>query len=218
MQYLSALLALSSEQKQITALDFGCGLGITARLLHTCKIETVGYDPSPSRSRSAEESGYTLVRSEKDLISRGPFDLIICDNVLEHVPLPSETIRLFSSLSSEGSLLYISVPDFEEEILNREINIAKRGLPISMSFNPWEHLNYFDSKSLDRLVESSGFKRIPATLLPGPLDIGLRPERGSMARFKNGLASLGRLIRYAITGKGSVSVCSAFYRFSGRQA
>lgn len=218
MRYIAVLLEMVSQKSALKALDFGCGLGISLKLLSAAGIEAIGFDPSNVRTTYAENAGYIMVTDETYLKRYAPYDIIICDNVLEHVPEPSQTVASLASLCYDRSLLYISVPNYEEKYILKQLSSLEQGLPLDMTLNPWEHLNYFDTKSLDCLMENSGFTRIPAAVLPGPLDIGLRPETGRAARLKNSLASLGRLIRYVVTGEGSVSVCNAFYRFSVRQA
>ena len=83
-----------------------------------------------------------------------------------------------------------------------------------MSFNPWEHLNYFDLAQLDRLLAGAGFFPIPESELSGDVNIGLRRDAGFTARLGNACASGLRLARYAFTGEAVRSPNRAFYRFS----
>lgn len=213
MRYLAAALELVPQGKAARVLDYGCGMGATMRLLRGCGIEAVGYDPSRVRSGIVADRGFSVVTEEKDLAPLGPFDLVICDNVLEHVPSPMAVIALLASICRPGAVLFASVPEHGERSVSREVKAARRDAPVSMSLNPWEHLNFFDAKSLDRMLASRGFCRIPGALLPSAVDIGLRPDPSLRSRFFNSLASLLRLARYAATGKACESACGSFYRF-----
>lgn len=213
MRYLAAALELVPQGKAVRVLDYGCGMGATMRLLRGCGIEAVGYDPSRVRSGNVADRGFGMVTEEKDLAPLGPFDLVICDNVLEHVPSPVTVIARLASICRPGAVLFVSVPEHGQRSIGREVKAAKREAPVSMSLNPWEHLNYFDRGSLDGMLASGGFRRIPGALLPAAVDIGLRPDPSLRRRFFNSLASLLRLARYAATGRAGESACGSFYRF-----
>ena len=215
MAYIADLLALTPDTGPLRALDFGCGLGVGLRILNAVGVKSVGYDPSPIRSETSRVAGSTVVNGESDLRDLAPYDILICDNVLEHIPEPSKTLELLSSVCASGAVLYVSVPSYESDFISLQLNSLKEGLPLDMTLNPWEHLNYFDLDHLDRLVSRYGFEPIPTCELPGHVNIGLRPESLLLRRLKNSLASLLRLAHYAVLGHTSRSVNNAFYRFTG---
>lgn len=71
---------------------------------------------------------------------RPPYDLIVCANLLEHVPHPHELLYEISKVMSKSTILYIEVPN---EIKNSA---------------PWhEHINFFTPLSLDKLLTRCGF-------------------------------------------------------------
>src|SRR5438105_4874140 len=73
------------------------------------------------------------------------------------------------------------------QAIEREI---ARGARVSQEVNPWEHLNYFDSRSLRRMLAACGFE-----VVPGPyVDVGLRPERAFLARIANSSRSAVRAL------------------------
>ena len=214
MRYIATLLDLAPKEC-LKILDYGCGLGVTLRIFRSAGVEAIGFDPSTIRSAFVRQSGGFAVDDEDDLFCHFPFNILICDNVLEHVPDPYKTLSLLASLSTEGTLLYISVPDYEERTLQLQLQALRKSRPISMDLNPWEHLNYFNIRQLDQMLSKHGFEPIKSCDFPGHVDIGLRSEPNFSERLKNSLASALRLGHYALRGQTHRTVNNAFYRFKG---
>jgi len=215
MGYIATMLALSPEKVPLRALDFGCGLGVSVRLLQAAGVEVVAYDRSETRIEAAKATDCIVAEREHELIELAPYDILICDNVLEHVPNPHNTLEVLSSVSAPDAVLYVSVPSYEKGFVHRQLNALKKGLAVDMTLNPWEHLSYFDLDHLDRLLQRHGYFPILACQLPVHVDIGLRAEVEPLNRLKNTLASLPRMVRYALLGQSLRSVESAFYSFKG---
>ena len=215
MGYVAILLALASPDRALTALDFGCGLGTTLRLLAAAGIAAVGYDASATRRSHVEDGGLRIAATYDELIAGGPFDIVVCDNVLEHMPNPTATIAFLASITTEGGLVYVSVPDCNDAFIQTQLRLVGAGQPIDMSLNPLEHLNYFDLVHLDRLLAQGGFLPVARTDLPGEVNIGLRPDPSLRKRLNNSVASALRLARYAVTAQTVRTVTHEFYRRSG---
>lgn len=80
-----------------------------------------------------------------------PYDLIVCSNVLEHVPYPRVLLRQITPYLNPESLLYLEVP--------RETH--------GQTF--WhEHINRFNEQSLAKLIEICGLRLMDMTLFPPP--------------------------------------------------
>lgn len=218
MRYVATLIDLCDRKEDIHAFDFGCGLGVTLRLLRSVNVTAIGYDPSPVRIDSIKAPGVTVLRTLDEIESlHKKFDIVICDNVLEHVPEPSKTINLIAALCKPGTVLFVSVPAYEEAFIKRQLDLMDKGEMIDMTLNPWEHLNYFNRFSLDHMLLKEGFEAVKASELPDHVNIGLRPEAKGINRLKNGLASTMRMIRYVALGDTARSVEHSFYRFAGMQ-
>lgn len=215
MRYVADLLDLAPKRKRLKALDFGCGVGATLRLLSDAGVKAIGFDNSDIRIGYVQNMGMQVVGDPTVLKELGPFDIIVCDNVLEHLPDPVEAVRLFASVSVPGASVYVSVPNADDAFIVAQQRAVAIGCSVDMSLNPWEHLNYFDLYHLDRLLEIGGFRPIRSLSLPGSVDIGLRPETGFVRRLTNALMSTGRLARYAATGNGVRNPNRAFYRYVG---
>ena len=101
------------------ALDVGSGYGYTsAELARSCR-SVVGIEPSPELHASAlrllETSQVTNLvyrqQSIYELTDRDLYDLVVLDNVLEHLPDQGEALRRISDAMRPGACLYILVPN-----------------------------------------------------------------------------------------------------------
>ena len=75
-------------------LDFGCGYGHALRILNMRDLQCLGFDVSAERLVRA---GLTATSDIEKLRKSGPFDVILCFDVLEHVPYPNKTLKLLGS-------------------------------------------------------------------------------------------------------------------------
>lgn len=214
LAYVATLIGLAPAAEPQRALDYGCGLGVSLRILQAASVEAVGYDPSPVRNERVGSFG-VLVEDEQQIEDHGPFEMIVCDNVLEHLAEPAKTLDLLASVCSPEAVIYVSVPSYEARMVEKQLAALNARRAPDMTLNPWEHLNYFTLRHLDRMMQRAGFAPIEASQLPGAVDIGLRPEPRTMARLKNCLGSAARLTRYGVQGRTDRRVEHAFYRFTG---
>jgi trans-aconitate methyltransferase len=211
LRYVAHLLDLAPGRAGLSALDLGSGLGVTLRTLGACQVNAWGVEPSASRRAYAGGARHQTAADLAALAGAGPFDLLVCDNVLEHLPDPCETIRRIAPLLAPDAVAYVSVPGYENGVIHAQIRAIRHGQAVEMTLNPWEHLNYFSLRHLDALMHEAGFLRLIAASRPH-VDIGLRPELRFQARLKNSVASAVRLARYAFTGDVGGTAESAFYR------
>jgi SAM-dependent methyltransferase len=209
MTHLATFLRLLPGEGCVRVLDFGCGFGPSMALLAAIpSVEALGFEASAARLARLAQRGLPATSSDVEMLSRAPYDGILVDNVLEHLPEPKVTLHLLRRLCRPGSIVFVSVPDVRRETLRAG---AADG-PLRMDVNPWEHLNYFDIHHLDAMLADAGFAPIRQGELPRDVDIGMRPARSMSARARNGAASLVRLLRYVGGGEAMASVTARFYR------
>lgn len=116
-------------------------------------------------------AGVEVLRSIEEC-QRYRFDLIITSNVLEHVGSPRDVIAQIALIASPDTLVFNEVP--YESVADWRIRLrrivqagvlaavhptlARRVVGPGMFNLMHEHVNYFSQRSLDCLMESSGFK------------------------------------------------------------
>lgn len=98
-------------------LDVGSGWGFTsAALAKTCK-EVLGAEPEETYFRHATDSLQApnlrfIAASGLDVPEgEGPFDLIVLDNVYEHLPEQRRVLAHLATLLASGGMIYILVPN-----------------------------------------------------------------------------------------------------------
>jgi hypothetical protein len=88
------------------------------------------------------------------------YSLVVCSNVLEHVPYPSDLLFEIQEAMDEDTILYIEVP-FETLI---RTNPDMQDLPKKKKY--WhEHINFYSRQSLRRLLNNVGFEIVAAETL-----------------------------------------------------
>ncbi len=137
-------------------LDVGCALGdclAEARSLGWKEAE--GIDPSEYAIRKAEERGLKVKQGTlKSLnLKEKSFDLVLSQDQIEHVPDPVlELDRMRKILKPEGTLFLVT-PDIGgvwAKILGK----------YWYHYKPGEHLFYFSTPTIKRMLEKVGFENI----------------------------------------------------------
>ncbi len=165
VHFAGAILRLASEalkqpDQQLKLLDFGCGYGALLRILGCRNIETTGFEPSLERRTEASKFADRVHSELSAVTASGPYDLVICTEVLEHVSHPAETIKTLRSLTVTGGLLCLTVPLCHAGYVSDCLRRSESGESLPKVINPWEHLNYFSAESLRLLVSNGGFEVI----------------------------------------------------------
>ncbi len=120
-------------------LDFGGGAGDAIDTIFNNFIK-FSYDIAGLKMVDGCISLNTLENVE-------PFDIILCQEVLEHVPYPNETLLDICKVLNKNGYLFITVPLEVDDNLD-ELNSG-------LIFH--EHINKFTSESLSVLVRRNGF-------------------------------------------------------------
>ena len=86
--------------------------------------------------------------------------MIHMNNVLEHIPDPRHFLMLAYEILTPAGLICITVPNDYNPLQEVVVTYLKK--------DPWwvvpeEHVNYFNSESLSRLMDGVGFKTIYTT-------------------------------------------------------
>jgi hypothetical protein len=98
------------------------------------------------------------------------FDLILCSNVLEHVGLPRNILQQIRQIATPRTLIFLEVPfesPFGTTLIARRLAqigilaITRPGIVLQVTrpgflYMMHEHINYFDSRSINTLVASAG--------------------------------------------------------------
>jgi len=129
-------------------LDIGSGYGGTCiAAARAGAREIVGLELSPvqlrlARSNLADHPGLAVTLHEVDVLDRtataslGRFDLVTCDNVLEHVATPAGLLERIGGLLAEGGHAYVTVPNaFSLAQLRRDCHYGLFGISLLEPFD-----------------------------------------------------------------------------------
>jgi SAM-dependent methyltransferase len=155
LQALAHLLQPIIPDRSSRILEIGCANG---RLLSFLKDagygDVTGLDPSPGCARAAKllydvpvETGTVFDFHKGD---RG-YDLVVTLGVLEHIRDVKRALQCIRDITLDSGRVFVGVPDASN-------HIAQQDAPFQ-EFST-EHINFFSPRSLQYLMEASGFRTI----------------------------------------------------------
>ncbi|HEX4885883.1 MAG TPA: class I SAM-dependent methyltransferase [Casimicrobiaceae bacterium] len=162
-------------------LDIGCALGHAVAEAARRGYEAVGIEPEASAADYARR--VMGVRVESTFFRRGvlgddPFDVVVLDNVLEHVPDPGALVHDIAVSLRPGGVLFLGVPPVE---WIRRLMSVSWWMPSSAPTRDWRgalarsrvvgflawrdtfgfpngHINYFSERGIRALAHGHGLR------------------------------------------------------------
>ena len=132
-------------------LELGCAYGF---FLQEAKrhFAVSGIELSPDAAAYCRRQGLAVETGTADALDRcgrGPFDVIVMLDVIEHVPDPHETMDLVARALAPGGIVVLTTGDFR--------SLAARALKSGWRLmTPPQHLWFFTPASLERLAWRAG--------------------------------------------------------------
>jgi SAM-dependent methyltransferase len=164
-RFLARVSDLVASERPRRVLEVGCGEGIVLAAL-TARLPGARFDGLELDERALEEArgrcpGATLVRGDACELPFGNqiFDLVVCLEVLEHLPEPAVALRELRRVARGGCLLSVPhEPFFRMGNLLRGKNVARLGDP-SDHLQHWRAGEFaaFCGRELDVRVRTSAF-------------------------------------------------------------
>ena len=142
--------------------DAGCGSGVIADHLARTAREVVGFDSNPA----AVEHGRTayprpnlrfVLGPFERMVDEGPFDHIVCLEVLEHLYLEQalSTLELFARAAAPGATLFVTTPNARSAGPVIEWLLDRSGLVPTL--DEAQHLTLFSRSLLRTCCEQAGW-------------------------------------------------------------
>jgi SAM-dependent methyltransferase len=150
---LRQVIQISPDSK--TLLDIGCGLGTSILISRELGLCAQGIEPNPYAVRYAEITlSLNLIQAYFGAnLFNTKFDIIIADNVLEHVPAPRTFIRDVFAVLNPGGIFYLAFPDRDGGILRVVFSMLFPRSRHSLFADNDVHINHFSRKSILKMIE-----------------------------------------------------------------
>ncbi len=138
----------SLERAPTSAADIGCGGVYLLQRVREKGLSVKGIDPSPVTAEAGRKAGIDIVADFYPSPSlTEQFDVLFHYDVLEHVDDPVAFLRAHhANLSPKGAVIF-AVPDCTQHIRLGDVSMILH-----------EHLNYYDTESLELVVRAAGFR------------------------------------------------------------
>jgi SAM-dependent methyltransferase len=170
-------LLVDAVPARARTLDVGCATGYLAAELRGRGCEVFGVEADPAAATVARDRCAEVVVGDVEaaacretLGALGPFDALVCGDVLEHLRDPWETLRFLVTLLAPGGRAVLSVPNVahwtgRRALLRGRFPYAEHGL-----FDR-THLRFFTRASAHALAHASGLRVVGERFAPAPLPL-----------------------------------------------
>lgn len=152
LQMRKLLTGLKGLRPGMSLLDVGAASGVLVEEALKLGVRAVGIEPSVWLSARAQERGLpvrTGVLPHPE--ARGPFDVVMLVDIIEHVERPVELLRQARAVLEPHGQVVVVTPD--------RSSIAARLLGWKWWHYRRAHIGYFDLKTLDRAMSGAGLVR-----------------------------------------------------------
>jgi SAM-dependent methyltransferase len=180
-------LVLAAVPVGSRVLDVGCATGYLGQYLiehKSCVVE--GVEPD-TRAAAVAERSYRRVWvgsvEDEDLLMRlhGPYDVVMCPAVLEHLRNPEMVVRRLCQLIAPGGLLLATLPNVAHWSLRWE-HVLGRWEYTDYGLLDRTHLRFYTLRTGRRMLEDAGY-RVEGVQFS---NVGLGPLEPIVARLPRG--------------------------------
>ncbi|USF25738.1 Ubiquinone biosynthesis O-methyltransferase, mitochondrial [Firmicutes bacterium ASF500] len=143
------------QGEKLTLCDVGCGEGIIDRtLLNTFPtLDITGFDLSERAIAFAKElnpEAQYYVKNILDADSTDKYDVVLCTEVLEHLPDPARAINVLKQMTAR--VCVITVPHEPFFCLGNLLSLKN----VTRLGNPKDHINHWTFRSFKKEMEKNG--------------------------------------------------------------
>ncbi len=142
-------------------LEIGCGAGSFSKQLIADGVECWGIEPDDASARLAASKLFKVIHAKlEDAIHEIPenyFDVIIFNDVLEHMLYPKDNLKLLKSKLSESGKIITSIPNFRYIKNLFQVVVKGEWKYTDSGILDYTHFRFFTLKSSKKLFEECGY-------------------------------------------------------------
>lgn len=140
-------------------LEVGCAKGwfLDAARRRALRIHAI--EPEAANAREAQAKGHAVETGffPEHLVDRGPYDLIVFNDVFEHLPDPGGALAAVERLLAPGARAVLNLPSSNGALYRIATLMDRLGYaaPLDRLWQkglPSPHVSYFNARSLERLA------------------------------------------------------------------
>ena len=179
----TAILQLLSARRGLRVLDLGSADGALGARIQQLGHTVIGVDVSTD-ARSADVA-FEVISADLNrglpAELRGTFDVVLCADVLEHLPKPEHILSQSREMLSDNGELIVSIPNFGHwyprvRSLLGKFDYDQRGI-LDIG-----HLRFFTQRSFERLATRTGYEAKRAASCGTPIQMLLTTD-GRLTRM-----------------------------------
>ena len=196
------LVKLSSEDKNLRLLDFGCGADAQVlRMSHGLGISATGVElDEATREKAILNSSFPVLSFQDLLASNQKFDVIFLGDLIEHVYDPSDLISVLKESLSDGGSFFIQGPlEGAKTVSNFLLGFKARLNHATPSTLPPYHVSLASFESMQRLLRVSGLEVIELIIREPLWPAKAFGSKDSFSSFSDFIFSLSKLFDMAIS-------------------
>jgi methionine biosynthesis protein MetW len=170
-------LLLAAVPDGARTLDVGCAGGYLAVALTERGGSVLGLEPDPAAADAARGRGVEVVEGSAEdpvalatLRARGPFDAVVCGDVLEHLIDPWTALRELAALLRPGGTAAISLPNAAHWTVRRALLRGRFPREDHGLFDR-THLRWFTVEDARDLVRATGLAVVRERFTEAPLPL-----------------------------------------------
>ncbi len=183
-----------------TVLELGCATGYVSELLARNGCVVTGVEIDSDAAKTAEEHCHIVLTgdlSDPSLLEslEGPFDVILCGDIIEHLTDPMTLLKRLQTCLKPGGYILVSLPNvaywrMRFDLLMGNFDYTETGLL------DYTHLRFFTVNSFYRFADKCGYqvaeKVINDAGFPGSVFLSKLPVFGGVVA--NLAIFLGKLL------------------------
>lgn len=173
-------------------LEIGCGHGAYVALLGWSGFEAYGTELSPWVVDFARNTFGIDARCgpvEQQDFAPGTFDVLVLNDVIEHLPDPLATLTHCATLLKPDGFFVIQTPEYKEHLGYADLQAANDLFLRHMDGNNEEHLFLFSRRSAAQFFARLGFDTVAFAQPVYSYDLFFTASRGALRNLTDGEVS-----------------------------